>query len=263
MNSPSPSADEPSARIADLRRAVGAGRSAAGHRALTQPSGAIDATAVAFSVFSKLLESDGIRAAMYSLLRRTDYRFISIFRFQGGMATSAVHVDREDLTATQAGEVPETATYCCYVRDGHGAFVTADALMDPRTVNHAAREAVRAYCGIPIIDPEGGLIGTLCHYDFAPRDPGQLDLELLLQAASAIERSGLVPPYPALAGRPEARRFTRASSCFWPVFAGARNGHVGLGHASGSNRGSRPARRRCCSRPWACCLRWWRTGAPT
>ena len=165
---------------------------------LTRASGAIDKTAVAFSVFSRLLETDGLRAALYSLLRLTDYRFISIFRFQDGMATSAVHVDREDLASMQAGEVPDTATYCCYVRDGNGAFVTADALLDPRTVNHVAREAVRSYCGIPILDPEGGLIGTLCHYDFAPRDPEQLDLELLLQAASAIERSGLVPPYPKL-----------------------------------------------------------------
>jgi len=169
---------------------------------LTRASGAIDKTAVAFSVFSRLLETDGLRAAMYSLLRLTDHRFISIFRFQDGMATSAVHVDREDLTDTQAGDVPDTATYCCYVRDSQGAFATADAMLDPRTVNHAAREAVRSYCGIPILDPAGGLIGTLCHYDFAPRDAGQLDLELMLQAASAIERSGLVPPYPT---RPVAR----------------------------------------------------------
>lgn len=191
-------------RLANLAQAVDAAKPASvtpvasPGATLTRASGAIDDTAVAFSVFSRLLETDGLRAAMYSLLRLTDYRFISIFRFQDGMATSAVHVDREDLTATQAGEVPDTATYCCYVRDGTGAFVPADALLDPRTVNHAAREAVRSYCGIPILDPEGGLVGTLCHYDFAPRDPGQLDLELLLQAASAIEQSGRVPPYPKL-----------------------------------------------------------------
>ncbi len=174
-----------------------AGGARPGGTRLTRPTGKIDQTAVAFSVFSKLLAAEGVRAALYSLLRRTDYRFISIFRFKDGMATSAVHVDREDLGLQQAAEVADTATYCCYVRDSHGAFVTADALVDGRTSQHAAREAIRAYCGVPIMDPEGTLIGTLCHYDVVPRDPEQLDLELLVQASSALAAPGVVPPYPA------------------------------------------------------------------
>ncbi len=174
-----------------------AGSARLGATRLTRPTGRIDQTAVAFSVFSKLLAAEGVRAALYSLLRRTDYRYISIFRFKDGMATSAVHVDREDLSVQQAAEVADTATYCCYVRDSHGAFVTADALVDARTSLHVAREAIRAYCGIPIMDPEGTLIGTLCHYDVVPRDPEQLDLELLLQASSALAAPGVVPPYPA------------------------------------------------------------------
>ena len=156
----------------------------------------IDQTVVAYNVFAKLLVSDGIRAALYSVLRKTDYRFISIFRFKNGRATSAVHVDRTNLNELQAPEVDDTATYCCYVRDAQGAFVTADALNDARTQSHAAREAVRAYCGIPIMNPEGELIGTLCHYDLEPRSPETLDLELLLQVASKLSEPGLVPAYP-------------------------------------------------------------------
>jgi len=163
-------------------------------------SGDINDTAVAFNVFSRLLATEGLRAALYALLRRTDYRFIAIFRFQDGLATSVVYVDRQDLSATQAAEVPDTATYCCFARDRDTAFVTSDASADSRTQGHPARDVVRAYCGIPIFQPEGGLIGTLCHYDLEPRDPDQLDLELLLQAASAIEQSGLVPPYPVRQG---------------------------------------------------------------
>ena len=163
---------------------------------LIGPSGQVNSTAVAFSVFKKLLDTEGPRAALYSVLRLTDYRFISVFRFKDGKATSAIHVDREDLAVVQASEVPDTATYCCYVRDSRGAFVTADALIDPRTSTHPAREVVRAYCGIPILDPEGVLIGTLCHYDLAPKDPEQLDLELLLQVAHALCAPGVVPPYP-------------------------------------------------------------------
>lgn len=156
----------------------------------------VDQTEVAFKVFMNLLASDGIRAALYSLLRRTDYRFIAIFRFEDGNATSAVYVDREDLGDLQAGEVADAATYCCYVRDVNGAFVTADATLDSRTVGHVAREAVRAYCGLPLMTQTGEFVGTLCHYDLVPRDPEQLDPELLLRAARALVESGLIPPYP-------------------------------------------------------------------
>ena len=186
----------------DAATQAGSSRSEAWRpQSLTTASGQIDRTAVAFNVFSRLLASEGVRAALYSLLRLTDYRFISVFRFQDGKATSAVHVDRENLTVTQADEVSDTATYCCYVRDGKGAFITADALLDRRTASHAAREAVRSYCGLPILTSEGELIGTLCHYDLAPRDPEQLDLELLLQVSSVLSEPGVVPPYPTLPAR--------------------------------------------------------------
>ena len=159
-------------------------------------TGEIDQTAAAFNVFASLLASDGIRTALYSVLRRSNYRFVSIFRFKDGKATSSVHVDRENLGDTQAGEVDDTATYCSYVRNEGRPFVTSDASTDERTVGHVARDAVRSYCGIPIFQPDGELLGTLCHYDLVPRDPEHLDLELLIQVSSALEQSGLIPGYP-------------------------------------------------------------------
>ncbi len=160
--------------------------------------GTIDQTAVAFNVFASLLQSDGIRPALYAVLRRSDYRFLSIFRFQDGMATSCVLVVREILAVTQADEVADTATFCAFVRATHRPFVTADARVDSRTAGHPARDVVLAYCGVPIMESDGTLIGTLCHYDLVPRDPGQLDMGLLLQVSSALAQSGQVPPYPRL-----------------------------------------------------------------
>jgi GAF domain-containing protein len=188
-------------RMEQLQEAVATSRQVAGlpgggDRSAVSTHGDIDQTVLAFTVFSSLMTSDGIRVALYSVLRKSEYRFISIFRLKDGKATSAVHVDRADLGVLQAGEVDDTATYCCYVLDAKGAFVTADATLDPRTASHVARDAVRSYVGVPIFEPEGELIGTLCHYDLVPRDPAQLDLELLLQVSSAIDRSGQVPPYP-------------------------------------------------------------------
>lgn len=183
-------------RLVQLNEAVRTARASAKQPAAVSEKGLINQTAVSMRVFENLLKTEGLRTALYSLLRLTDYRFISIFRFMGGMATSVVHVDRENLGILQASEVPDTATYCCYVRDADGAFVTSDAMNDPRTQAHPAREAVRSYCGVPIVAPDGTLIGTLCHYDLLPKDPEQLDLTLLVEAASAIAHSGLVPAYP-------------------------------------------------------------------
>lgn len=153
-------------------------------------------TREAFDTFESTLQREGLRAALASLLLRTDYRFIAIFRFEGGKAAAAAFFDRDNPAQSTADEVPDTATYCCYVRDGNGVFTTADALVDPRLSEHVARQVVRAYCGVPIMDAEGALLGTLCHYDTVPRDPGQIDLELMVQVASALASGGHVPPYP-------------------------------------------------------------------
>jgi GAF domain-containing protein len=55
---------------------------------------------------------------------------------------------------------------------------------------------VRAYCGVPVMDAEGALLGTLCLYDVVPRDPAQIDLPLMIEAASALAYGDHVPPYP-------------------------------------------------------------------
>jgi len=146
--------------------------------------------------FAVQLRSDGLREALATLLRKTDYRFIGIWRFQDGKASAAVHYDREnpdDLTAT---EVPDNATYCCFVRETGAPFKTPNAMVDERLAAHPARAAVLAYCGVPVMDASGVLLGTLCHYDVVPRDAEQIDVPAMLSIASYIGLGGHVPPYP-------------------------------------------------------------------
>ena len=69
-------------------------------------------------------------------------------------------------------------------------------MLDERLAEHPARNSVLAYCGVPVMDAEGILMGTLCRYDLVPRDPEQVDLELMVQVASALAQRKLVPPYP-------------------------------------------------------------------
>jgi len=153
-------------------------------------------TAATFAQFDALLTTFGLRPALAYLLSLTDYRYIAIFRFQDGRAAAAVFYDSEAPDQLTTDEVPDTATYCCFVRDSRGVFSVADALTDPRTASHPAHEAVRAYCGVPVMTPEGEILGTLCHYDTQPRDATRIDLDLMLQVASRLANSGLVPPYP-------------------------------------------------------------------
>lgn len=200
---PCPTHDDRSVPTAqDLRSAVATGLTLAGQAprvastCAASSHGDVDDSLAAFNTFSTLLATEGIRAALYSVLRKSDYRFIGIFRFRNGKATSTVHVDRMDLNDLQAATVDEAATYCTLVRDGKAPFVTADATLDPRTALHEARDVVRAYAGIPIVARDGEFIGTLCHYDLEPRSPEQLDLSLLLRVATALGQSGQVPPYP-------------------------------------------------------------------
>lgn len=150
----------------------------------------------AFARFAVTLKSDGLREALATLLRRTDYRFIGIWRFQDGKANAAAHFDRENPDVLTAAEVPDTATYCCYVRESGQPFKTPNALVDERVAAHPARESVLTYCGVPIMDSYGTILGTLCHYDLVPRDVEQVDLELMLAVASYLALGGHVPPYP-------------------------------------------------------------------
>ncbi len=149
----------------------------------------------AFADFAVKHRSEGLRPALAQLLKMTDYRFIGIWRFEDGKANAVVHYDRENPEVTTSSEVPETATYCCYVRETGQPFKTPNALVDERLAEHPAREAVATYCGVPVMDSFGNILGTLCHYDVVPRDPEQISIPLMLNVASYLALGGHVPPY--------------------------------------------------------------------
>jgi GAF domain-containing protein len=150
----------------------------------------------AFRQFSDIASQEGLRSALAYLLGLTEYRYIAIFRRQGDKATAVTYYDREHPDVTTIDEVPAAATYCQLAIESRAPFVTADALEDTRLESHPARQAVQAYSGVPLMTPEGEVLGTLCQYDEVPRDPEQVDLELMVVVASAIEQRGLVPHYP-------------------------------------------------------------------
>ncbi len=153
-------------------------------------------TAESYQEFRKAFDAQGLRTALSTLLELTDYRFIGIWRFDAGKAAAAAHFDRQQPDQQDAAEVPETATYCTIVRDTEQPFSTADASIDARLAGHPAQDVVRTYCGVPLMDSAGTILGTLCHYDLVPRDPEQINIELMLMIGSFLALNGHVPPYP-------------------------------------------------------------------
>ncbi|CAN7710994.1 GAF domain-containing protein [Acidovorax sp. LjRoot66] len=149
-----------------------------------------------FADFVLTAKNRSVRDALARLLLMTDFRYIGIWRFQGGMANAAVHFDRQDPSAMSAVEVSQNATYCCYVRESGKPFKTPHALVDERLNSHPARSAVASYVGVPVMDSNGTIVGTLCHYDLVPRDVAQVDTKLMLLVASYLTLNDLVPPYP-------------------------------------------------------------------
>jgi hypothetical protein len=153
-------------------------------------------TEAAFHQFTEIVANAGVRPALAYLLSLTDYRYIAIFRRRGDKATAAVYYDRDNPDVLRVDEVPASATYCSLASADKALFTTANALEDPRLTLHPARRAVQAYWGVPVMTPEGHILGTLCQYDDVPRDPSQVDFELMIEVASTLEQKGLVPPYP-------------------------------------------------------------------
>ena len=123
------------------------------------PTGPNASTALHVERFTDILAASGAREALAYVVGLSNYRFIGIFRFKNGRANAAIHYDRENPEVMSATEVPDTATYCCYVRDSKGIFTTVDASSDGRLTQHPARDAILAYCGVPILEPDGHLLG--------------------------------------------------------------------------------------------------------
>jgi GAF domain-containing protein len=142
----------------------------------------------ALTEFSRILRESDLRAALAYLLSLTEYRYIAIFRFEHEMTKSLIYIDRDDPDIKRIDDAEISASYCCYVRDTKGVFTTANAMADDRTVGHPKREILASYCGVPILDSEGEILGTICHFDAVPRDPTQINLPLMLSVASALSR---------------------------------------------------------------------------
>lgn len=131
----------------------------------------------------------GPRAAIAFLNSLTSHRFTSLYRFDGEMLRNAIFYDRENPELDHCEDIPVLASFCVFVRDSGATFKTRDARHDVRLNNHPKQNTIQSYCGVPLLNPQGKMFGTICHFDFKPGHIEDLDVELLEYMATLLLRS--------------------------------------------------------------------------
>ena len=133
-------------------------------------------------------ECAGARAILIYLNGLTDHRFTAMYRFDVEQLHNVYFYDRERPELESCPDIPVMASYCVFVRDSRHSFVTMDALTDERTVGHPKRFEIGSYCGVPLVDENGRLFGTLCHFDTRPLPISGENVALMEEVARVLPR---------------------------------------------------------------------------
>ncbi|GGC70961.1 sensor domain-containing phosphodiesterase [Marinobacter halophilus] len=94
---------------------------------------------------------------------------------------------KDGLDAT---ETPRSVAFCDYAIRQDKAFIVEDATLDHRFKSNplvTGHPNIRFYAGIPVREPSGFKLGTLCIIDDHPRRISEIDLDVLRTLASVIE----------------------------------------------------------------------------
>ena len=78
---------------------------------------------------------------------------------------------------------PLNVTFCQDVVTWGEPIIVADTVKEPLTVGRDIK--ARAYAGVPLINDEGQILGTLCAMDYQPRPWTERDIDILTALASA------------------------------------------------------------------------------
>lgn len=129
----------------------------------------------------------GVREAVALLNSLTPHRFTSLYQFDGATLRNITFFDRENPEVESCEDIPVEASYCVFVRDLSTKFMVQDAERDVRVRNHPKQTTVQCYCGVPLLDRDGNMFGSICHFDFKPGRIADRDVELLEYMARLLQ----------------------------------------------------------------------------
>ncbi|MFQ5793185.1 MAG: GAF domain-containing protein, partial [Acidobacteriota bacterium] len=91
-------------------------------------------------------------------------------------------------SSAQGTESPREETVCFSAIFGTEPLIVPDLAEDKRFANYpgVVDEKHRFYCGMPLINPQGHPLGTLCVIDFEPREPTPEQTEALRRLAGQV-----------------------------------------------------------------------------
>lgn len=135
-----------------------------------------------------LIHRGDVRGALAVLNARTEHRFTSLYRFDDDVLRNVWFYDREQPELEAIGSMPVRASYCVFVRDQRATFRVDNADTDARVAEHPKREQIRAYCGVPLLDPDGRMFGTVCHFDYRPFAISDENVALMEALAPLLQR---------------------------------------------------------------------------
>ena len=133
-----------------------------------------------------LLVRHGLRPMVVFLNGLSDFRFSAVTRFDSGMLRTVCYYDREDPRPDSLPAVPEQASYCQFAKARRDTFSVPDSNLESCLSGHPARDMVQAYCGAPLYDAKGDVIGSICHFNIDPLPVTERDRELLTAAAALL-----------------------------------------------------------------------------
>lgn len=107
------------------------------------------------------LEANDVRSALAYLNGRTPHRFTSLFLFHTSQNGRSYFFDREQPGEEHPKGLPELSPYCVFVRK-------SKAPIELGAEDVGRDDPVQSFVGVPITDLAGHVLGSLCHFDFAP-----------------------------------------------------------------------------------------------
>lgn len=143
-----------------------------------------------------LLARHGLRPMVVFLNGLSAFRFSAVTRFNQGMLEVVCYYDREDPRRDSLPAVTQEASYCQFVKARRAVFSVPDSTLEVCLEGHPARRDVQAYCGVPLYDAEGNVIGSICHFNIDPLPIAERDGELLTAAAALLAGHNALSPRP-------------------------------------------------------------------
>lgn len=133
--------------------------------------------------FLDVVRRSGVEESLAWLNSGVPHRFSAIYRFEGALLRNEFLFDKKGAARPEfLLAVPFEVSFCRFaLRDG--SFRTDNSAADERLRDHPYRGVVVSYHSVPVMTREGGIWGTISHFDTEAIHLADEEFELLKAAA--------------------------------------------------------------------------------